>query len=447
MPRYSCRIPNRKIDLRLTTRNSFCQFGDCVITGSAATTGQIWFCPTLTYVVVWRYKFVAHVGFRTPNSSNYNYCITRTTGNRVVSPGFIARLGILPHSAQQIPAHFIRRMPTSRSFAAWFVSVVVHVGLLLAVGLIWTNTLRYGNSERLDSHWNVLQTDAVETIEPEAVVQIDEEVETQDDQTTNLQDTGGVGFKFRDPNLASPQVAMSWFPQNQTIGELAEVVAPAAGTGDLGSAGNAASGPGGFFGSAPVGRRFVYVVDCSRSMNHPHNSEGKTRFGRLKIELVKSISSMDSTMEFFIIFFNEEAIPMPARTLQPAWPNAKKRYLYWMQSIRADGKTDPTDAVKLAHRLNPDVIYFLTDGSFKHKAELELLNIKPSHTVMHTLSFAGEISEEMRPGYERLVAGDYRGARRMLNDKELRIAQGYLRSQKTLAQLAERHRGEFRMIP
>ena len=46
----------------------------------------------------------------------------------------------------------------------------------------------------------------------------------------------------------------------------------------------------GFFGISPaVGQKIVYVVDKSRSMNHPHDSEAKTRFRRLKIELVNSI--------------------------------------------------------------------------------------------------------------------------------------------------------------
>ncbi|WP_339735037.1 vWA domain-containing protein [uncultured Gimesia sp.] len=124
------------------------------------------------------------------------------------------------------------------------------------------------------------------------------------------------------------------------------------------------AGNGDFFGLSPKSKRIVYVVDSSKSMNFPHESVGKTRLGRVKLELAKSIFSMDENQEFFVIFFSDFAIPMPARKLQPATPAAKQKFLSWVAKVPGVGTTEPLEALLLALRLQPDTIYFLTDGQF-----------------------------------------------------------------------------------
>ncbi|MDF1744438.1 MAG: VWA domain-containing protein [Gimesia sp.] len=123
-------------------------------------------------------------------------------------------------------------------------------------------------------------------------------------------------------------------------------------------------GSGGFFGHKPKARKIVYVVDSSKSMNFPHDSVGKTRLGRVKIELANAILSMDENQEFFVIFFSDFAIPMPARQLQTATPRSKKKFLSWIAKVPGVGTTEPFQALMLALRLQPDTIYFLTDGQF-----------------------------------------------------------------------------------
>ena len=136
----------------------------------------------------------------------------------------------------------------------------------------------------------------------------------------------------------------------------------AMGTANSGS-GNG-TGNGEFFGLNPQSKRIVYVVDSSKSMNFPHESVGKTRLGRVKLELAKAIYSMDEHQEFFVIFFSDFAIPMPARKLQPATPEAKKKFLSWVAKVPGVGTTEPLEALLIALRLQPDTIYFLTDGQF-----------------------------------------------------------------------------------
>lgn len=157
--------------------------------------------------------------------------------------------------------------------------------------------------------------------------------------------------------------------------------------------GGGASKRSGFFGAESTARTIVYVLDCSGSMNTAHNSEWKTRFRRLKAEMVKSIGSMNSNQQFYIMFFNDQTIRMPARWLQPATPDAKQRYLKWMIDQPARGFTDPRGSLQYALLLKPDVMYFLTDGAFSPRVQQDLMKIQQSVTVIHTFAFGNRVSE------------------------------------------------------
>lgn len=171
--------------------------------------------------------------------------------------------------------------------------------------------------------------------------------------------------------------------------------------------GRGAGAGSGFFGTKATGLSVVYVVDASRSMNHPHASPAKTRFKRLKLELVKSIMSMPSDAEFFIIFFNDEAIPMPAATLQAASESNKRRYLSWMAEAKADRETDPRKALSIALKMRPDVIFFLTDGSFDRPVERDLLKLSQRRSTIHTFAFGTDAGNETMRAIAKANGGKY----------------------------------------
>ena len=167
------------------------------------------------------------------------------------------------------------------------------------------------------------------------------------------------------------------------------------------------SGPG-FFGSVPGSKRIVYVVDSSRSMNAKHDSPSKTRFRRLKVELIKAILELPPESQFFVIFFANEMLAMPAETLQPATSQSKDHYLRWVAQVDAGGgPTDPLDAMAAAIRLRPDIIYFLTDGEFKKGVNLRLRSIKLPHTAIHTFAFGETLGEELLKDIARNNGGEY----------------------------------------
>jgi hypothetical protein len=180
------------------------------------------------------------------------------------------------------------------------------------------------------------------------------------------------------------------------------------GTGTGGGTG-AGSGQGGqFFGIPGGSQRIVFVVDASRSMNMPHPSEAKTRFKRLKLELLRSVQSMSEGDLFFLIFFNDKPLPMPASSLQPAASQSSAPYLQWMAEMRADGETDPRDALALALTLRPDVVYFLTDGDFKFGVARDLEQLSQTKTTIHTIAFGNRDAEKLLKSMAAANRGEYR---------------------------------------
>ncbi len=116
------------------------------------------------------------------------------------------------------------------------------------------------------------------------------------------------------------------------------------------------------FGVVGEGYKFVYVFDRSGSMG----GSGRNALRAVKRELLESLKSLDSVHQFQIIFYNERPVLFnPSGTpgrLAFATDQNKQRVLRFLDSIVADGGTAHEEALRLAIRLQPDVIFFLTDG-------------------------------------------------------------------------------------
>lgn len=117
-----------------------------------------------------------------------------------------------------------------------------------------------------------------------------------------------------------------------------------------------------FFGLPGTGFKFVYVLDRSASMG----GSGREALRRVKVEMEKSLRPLDTVHQFQIIFYNDEPVIFNpsgvAGRLAFANPQTKERAIRFVNSIIPDGNTDHERALKLAIRLRPDVIFFLTDG-------------------------------------------------------------------------------------
>lgn len=225
-----------------------------------------------------------------------------------------------------------------------------------------------------------------------------------------------VSFDAKAPVLPTTSVPIAAGDSLAGVDPLAVVGELSGGGGSKGRGGSGhgeGSGIGdgagsGFFGSGTTAKSVVFVLDASASMNAPHPGEAKTRFGKLKLELLHSIAKMNKDHSFYIIFFNDSAIPMPANSLQPATPEMQERYLEWMAHIRANGGTDPREALTIALELKPDAIFLLTDGVFEPKVRRALRKLKQNQVAVNTIGFGSPKSEDDLRAIAKANRGTYR---------------------------------------
>ncbi len=160
--------------------------------------------------------------------------------------------------------------------------------------------------------------------------------------------------------------------------------------------GNDSSGPGAidwrtvppwrqasFYGLRAEGRVFIFVVDCSGSM------EADLRLIRAKQELRRSINDLKFPQRYFIIFFNDQPLPMPGGLPKSTEHRDKLQTFAWLRSVPALGGTDPRGAMVQALSLRPDAVFFLSDGEFDPVAEAAILARNTGKVPIHCIDLSG----------------------------------------------------------
>ena len=117
-----------------------------------------------------------------------------------------------------------------------------------------------------------------------------------------------------------------------------------------------------FFGIRAEAESFVYVVDCSGSM------QGDGEFEVAKRELLGSLATLTPRQRFQIIFFNDAPRPMTEKArmeggFYPATGFNKTLAAQFVASVPAGGGTGQVAALRAALRLEPDAVFFLSDAN------------------------------------------------------------------------------------
>jgi hypothetical protein len=100
-----------------------------------------------------------------------------------------------------------------------------------------------------------------------------------------------------------------------------------------------------------------------------------------KRELLASLNDLGSVHQFQIIFYNERpsvVTPLPGSPPRMLFgsDSDKRAAIDFVKGIRAHGGTAHFEALKMALRLHPDVIFFLTDAEEPRLSASELRDIK-----------------------------------------------------------------------
>jgi von Willebrand factor type A domain len=116
-----------------------------------------------------------------------------------------------------------------------------------------------------------------------------------------------------------------------------------------------------FMGTQDEGMKVIFVIDASGSMTS-YNAMHVA-----KSALVSSLQALDDRQQFLIIFYDDKPHVIKLRdeskpTLAPATEINKKLAGQKIAGIQPGSGTDHLPPLEMALRLNPDVIFFLTDA-------------------------------------------------------------------------------------
>ncbi|MCH2209970.1 MAG: hypothetical protein MK110_01610 [Fuerstiella sp.] len=188
-------------------------------------------------------------------------------------------------------------------------------------------------------------------------------------------------------------------------------------SGGRSTGGSADSGPDrtAFMNITDSGRRFVYLIDTSGSMNNG---------GRMELaqsQLLASLRMLEAHQEFQVIFYGDAPIQMRLRGRTKGIYQATAANLNLakdaIETVDSGGGTMHLPALLAALRLNPDVVYFLTDGQDASltKADLrKLLRKNSSGARIHVVEFAAGNPELRDPTWLQLLASETRGEYRRI---------------------------------
>jgi hypothetical protein len=143
------------------------------------------------------------------------------------------------------------------------------------------------------------------------------------------------------------------------------------------------------FGVQAEGYKFVYVIDRSGSMG----GSSSTALKAAKAELLASLNDLEQTHQFQIVFYNEKPTIFnptgdPHRALFATERNRAEAERF-IDSITPFDGTRHDDALLLALRLHPDVIFWLTDADEPKlsQADLARINRLAAGITIHAIEF------------------------------------------------------------
>jgi hypothetical protein len=160
------------------------------------------------------------------------------------------------------------------------------------------------------------------------------------------------------------------------------------------------------FGIEGKGYKFVYVIDRSGSMG----GDGNAALKAAKAELLASIKKLESTHSFQIVFYNERPATFnPKDNGLAVFANDRNKDMAerFLDSISAQGGTEHEAALRIAFKLKPDVIFWLTDADRPKLDDEQIarLNHLAAGTIINSIEFGtGPQNEKDKENFLKKIA-------------------------------------------
>lgn len=233
-----------------------------------------------------------------------------------------------------------RRTRTAKTVVPWLMSIALHAGIIFAGTLVtWSVVMMTDNREPR----NITADFDAMTFDP--VVMLDAAPTMEDVNVTSPANIEMDVAPLDDPFDIEVD-SIDLMPESLTGPAPSDFAPPPA------------QGSASFLGlSTSNARRVVYIIDASGGM---------IPYLRIVLqELARSLHALTDQQSFSVLFFqrNEYLMVPPNRRWIPATANEKKRVLAWIDdNVIPAGRSNPLAAFEVALRMNPDVIFLLSDN-------------------------------------------------------------------------------------
>jgi hypothetical protein len=182
--------------------------------------------------------------------------------------------------------------------------------------------------------------------------------------------------------------------------------APAYGTPGAG----AGAGPrSSFYGIGGNARTVVYLIDRTGSLDS-FGGAGAIEPGTVKFAVQESVNNLSALQSFAVLVFTSDAdggtqILGPPRLVQ-ALPENKAAVLAELRGQVAQGGMNDEETIFLqafrkAFSLQPQLVFFLTDGHISQAVLAEVRNLNAQHAVINTVMFSPYTLDTMVPAERR----------------------------------------------
>jgi hypothetical protein len=180
--------------------------------------------------------------------------------------------------------------------------------------------------------------------------------------------------------------------------------------------GGSGSGPrSSFYGTGGNATRIVYILDHSGSM--------LDNFEFLKEQAVKSVGNLSANQFFAVILVSDRVSNVGPAQLQRALPESKKQFADLLRKEVAEGANDGMlgpfeQAFSRAFAMDPELVYFLTDGKFGDGLITKVAEFNKNRRVhINTIAFVTE--EPLYKGQLQQLAQENGGTYKFVPQKDV----------------------------